>query len=578
MGSRPPLRKNHGDQKTSQTDEKGREQSGEKGPDLKAGNNFRDKPEQKSVQDKDEKTQGQDCDRKGQDDQDGTHENVEKAQNHRDCDGGRESPDLNPPDHPGNGKNDKGIQQKPEKKQKHHRPPFIFTPFLALVRTLRMGYLSPVDHSTHGTRLTPQGENVKKGRIERARDWLDQRLRRTPGGSWFFPHGLLALVVGLYGLKNVLPLLDQIRLIRIHLKTFGPAQDFSHLPAVFHIPGGVPQTIIGLVQLLMSAGLLLRSRFAWLVTVLLTTLSLVVIMRETPLPFLHLGIVLILLAGLILARKSFDQSTVSTGSFFSLLSILLLMGYGIFGAFILGKGFTPPITNLVTAFYFAVITMATVGYGDIVPTTDDARLFVVSLVLFGITVFSAAISSVLIPLINERLKKVLIPEKRKMPRKNHYILVGTGTLARHVFHELTSRNLPVTLIVPKEFQEPPFDQADQVVGDPADSETLKMAGALDAQAILSLLDEDAENAFVVLAARDIGSKARTIVSVRSRANFSRIRSVSPDMILSPEMIGGELIAMALNNEKIDGDSFLRKALFLDRRMKEGTEPAKEGSP
>jgi voltage-gated potassium channel len=105
-----------------------------------------------------------------------------------------------------------------------------------------------------------------------------------------------------------------------------------------------------------------------------------------------------------------------------------------------------------------------------------------------------------------------------------------------------------------------------------------MAGALDAQAILSLLDEDAENAFVVLAARDIGSKARTIVSVRSRANFSRIRSVSPDMILSPEMIGGELIAMALNNEKIDGDSFLRKALFLDRRMKEGTEPAKEGSP
>ncbi len=418
---------------------------------------------------------------------------------------------------------------------------------------------------------------MTKGRIARAKKWLGQRLRRTPGESWFFPHGLLALVVGLYGFKNVLPLLDQVRLIRIYLQTFGPAQDFSHLPAVFHIPGGVPQTIIGLVQLLMSAGLLLRSRFAWVVTLLLTALSLVVVLKQTPLSFIQLGIVFLLLAGLILTRKWFDQSTVSTGSFFSILSILLLMGYGIFGSFILGKGFTPPITSLMTAFYFAVITMATVGYGDIVPTTDDARLFVVSLVLFGITVFSASISSVLIPLINERLKKVLTPEKRKMLRKNHYILVGTGTLARHVYQEFSSRNLPVTIIVPKEIHEPPFEEADEIVGDPSDGEILKKAGAMDAQAILALLEEDAENAFVVLAARDIGSKARTIVSVRSKASFSRIRSVSPDMILSPEMIGGELIAMALNNEKIDGDSFLRKALFLDRRMKEGAEAAKEGA-
>ena len=414
-------------------------------------------------------------------------------------------------------------------------------------------------------------------RIVRLREWFERRIRGTPGGSWFFPHALLALVVGLYGFKNVLPLLDQIRVIQTHLRHFGPAQHFAHLPVVFHIPGGVPQTIIGLVQLLMSVGLFLRSRFAWVITVLLMAISLVVVLRQSPLPVLTLGLILLLLTGLLLARKSFDQSTVSTGSFFSLLSILLLMGYGIFGSFILGKGFTPPITSLVTAFYFAVITMATVGYGDIVPTTDDARLFVVSLVIFGITVFSASISSVLIPLINERLKKVLIPEKRKMPRKDHYILVGTGSLARHVYLELSSRNLPVTLIVSHPLEEAPFAGADQVVGDPTDGEVLKKAGALEAQAILALLEEDAENAFVVLAARDIGSRARTIVSVRSRASFSRIRSVSPDMILSPEMIGGELIAMALNNEKIDGESFLRKALFLDRRMQENSEPAKGGA-
>ncbi len=422
-------------------------------------------------------------------------------------------------------------------------------------------------HSCHNSKMQTLSEKVFHA-VEKWRKWVLLRIRQTPGGSWFFPHGLLAAVVGLYGLKNVLPFLDQVKLIRTHLKNFGPAQDFSHLPTVFHIPGGIPQTIIGLVLLLMSVGLFLRSRFAWVITILLTFVSLAFLFRQAPHPFsLQFTSVLLLLIGLILARKSFDQSSLTTGSFFSLLSALLLMGYGIFGAFILGNGFSPPITNLVTAFYFAVITMATVGYGDIVPKTDDARLFVVSLVIFGITVFSAAISSVLIPLINERLKKVLIPEKPKMPRKNHYILVGTGSLARQVYHELTSRQLPVTLVVPHEYHDPPFEEADEVLGDPADGDTLKKAGALDAHAILALLEDDAENAFVVLAARDIGSKARTIVSVRSRSGFYRIRSVAPDMILSPEMIGGELIAMALNNEKIDGDAFIKKVLFLDDRMK-----------
>lgn len=401
--------------------------------------------------------------------------------------------------------------------------------------------------------------------------WLEGRIRRTPGGSWIFPHGLLALLVGLLGLKNVLPLFEQIHIIQHSIATFGPAEDFAHLPGVFHIPGGIPKTLIGLVQILMSVGLLLRSRMVWTIVLLMTLLSISVDLFQRPLPHLSLTFSILLLGGLILFRKSFDQSSLAIGTFLSVLSILLLMGYGIFGSFILGKGFTPPIQNLTTAFYFAIITMATVGYGDIVPKTDDARLFVVSLVILGITVFSASLSSVIIPLINDRIKKALLPEGKMPTRKNHTILIGTGSLARSTFQELAARHQPVTLITPHEISDPPFAGCDQVIGDPADGEVLRRAGVVEAQAIISLLDEDAENAFVVLAARDTGSKAKTVVSVRSRANFTRIRTVNPDMILAPDLIGGELIAMALNDEKIDGETFFRKALFMDPRIKEGAE-------
>ena len=148
-----------------------------------------------------------------------------------------------------------------------------------------------------------------------------------------------------------------------------------------------------------------------------------------------------------------------------------------------------------------------------------------------------------------------------MSRKNHYVLVGTGGLAANVFAELTDRNFPVTLIVNRRMEDPPWNAVDQVVGDPADTEVLKKAGIMEARALLSLLDNDGENAFVVLAARASGTEAKTVVSVRDRVNLARIRSVRPDMILAMDVIGAQILGMALSGEPVDGDQLLKKALF-----------------
>lgn len=161
-----------------------------------------------------------------------------------------------------------------------------------------------------------------------------------------------------------------------------------------------------------------------------------------------------------------------------------------------------------------------------------------------------------------------------MSRKNHYILVGTGGLAANVFAELTDRNLPVTLIVDRRKDEPPWNVVDQVEGDPADTEVLKKAGIMDARALLSLLDNDGENAFVVLAARASGTEAKTVVSVRDRVNLARIRTVRPDMILAMDVIGAQILGMALTGESVDGDLLLKKVLFADG---DETEKAPESS-
>jgi voltage-gated potassium channel len=147
-----------------------------------------------------------------------------------------------------------------------------------------------------------------------------------------------------------------------------------------------------------------------------------------------------------------------------------------------------------------------------------------------------------------------------MPRINHFIIAGDGALARNTARELMARNRRVVVITDSE--DTRIGEADMVVGDATDLDVLRQAGAEKAEAILALSDDDAENAFVILAVRELTTTAKKIASVSARKNLERVRRVQPDMIMAPNVFGGEVLAMALTEEKIDGESLLER--FLDQ--------------
>ena len=86
-------------------------------------------------------------------------------------------------------------------------------------------------------------------------------------------------------------------------------------------------------------------------------------------------------------------------------------------ALILGQGFSPrPSSRCREAAYFTVVTMSTVGYGDILPKSDNARLFVISLIIVGLSVFLTSLTAVVGPLIQGRLIRIIEPRRKKMKR------------------------------------------------------------------------------------------------------------------------------------------------------------------
>jgi len=391
--------------------------------------------------------------------------------------------------------------------------------------------------------------------------WL--RVYRRARLDLWFPQVPLAVAVGFAGALALLPPLRKYLQEYLHLQLTGLFDALHPLSA--QVPGmilrGVPTTVVGALQIFIAAGLLARSKLAWISALLITAVQLALAVGYTHHSWLSTGVIYLvaLLAALVAYRNVFQQSSLAAGTLFAVATLLLVLVYGVVGALLLGAGFAPPIVNLPEATYFTVVTMSTVGYGDILPKSEDARFFVISLIILGLTVFLTSLTAVFGPLVQRRISRIIEPGRRRMKRVNHFIITGGGPLAHNTARELLARNKSVVVIVDDE--DARFGEAEIVVGDATDLDVLRTAGAETANSILALSDDDAENAFVILALRELHSDAKKIASVSSRKNLERVRRVQPDMILAPNVFGGEVLAMALTEEKIDGETLLKR--FLD---------------
>jgi voltage-gated potassium channel len=379
----------------------------------------------------------------------------------------------------------------------------------------------------------------------------------------WFPHVPLALAVGGAGLFALLPTIQRYATEYLHLnldRLFYALEPVSgEVPRL--ILAGAPSTGIGMLQLLIALGLLARSRVAWLSALGMTVAQLALAINAASGHVIGYQTVYLTVLFFVLWRSRywFDRTSLATATVFALFLVLALMIYGVLGAFLLGAGFAPPITNLQTAFYFTVVTMSTVGFGDIVPQSNAARLFVVSLVILGLTVFITALTAVVGPAIQSRINRTLGNRRTQMNRVNHFIITGDGALAHNTARELQRRGEPVLIIADKAGVS--FGAAEVMVGDATELDALREAGGEHARAILALSDDDSENAFVILAAHELACEAKKVAAVSSRKNLERVRRVHPDMILAAPVFGGEALAMALTEEKIDGDWLLSR--FLD---------------
>ena len=240
-------------------------------------------------------------------------------------------------------------------------------------------------------------------------------------------------------------------------------------------------------------------------------------------------------------------------------SLVGAQAYGTAGTYALRESFAG-VDSLTDAFYFTVVTGSTVGYGDITPQSEVARLFGVSVLLVNVAAFAVALGVLLTPAIEARLARALgrMSEQDLERLDRHVLVLGYGELTEPVLDELAAERYLV--VAPEERARVLREQDLPVLaGDPSDEETLERAGVSRARAAVAATNDDAADALAILTARQLNPELRIVAAATHRENVRKLERAGANTVISPASIGGRLLVRSALGDAADASDVERTA-------------------
>ncbi len=206
--------------------------------------------------------------------------------------------------------------------------------------------------------------------------------------------------------------------------------------------------------------------------------------------------------------------------------------------------------SLFDSLYFSVITLTTVGYGDLVPKTNVGRLFTIFLLLGGVFTLFYAVTEMIRAIVSGEVRTLL--GRQRMERsmaelQDHMIVCGFGRMGRLVCKEFSKQRLPFVVIDPAPDTLANFDIPHGLAlpGDATSDEVLQRAGVKRARALVTVASSDADNLYITLSAGLLNDKL--FIGARAEdepAEQKRLRA-GANRVVSPYAIGGFRVAQAV---------------------------------
>lgn len=201
--------------------------------------------------------------------------------------------------------------------------------------------------------------------------------------------------------------------------------------------------------------------------------------------------------------------------------------------------------DIFDSLYMTVITLSTIGFQEVQPLSVKGKAFTICLIFFGLGVVAYAVNNGVRAIFEGEIQEVFGRRKLKKALeslKDHYIVCGYGRMGKVICNELKAKRVPF-VVVEKEYQEVDADDDSLIInGDATSDELLKDVGIERAKGLISVLDSDAQNLYVVLSAKGLNQSLFIVARANEEGADHKLIRAGASKVVSPYHIGGLRIA------------------------------------
>ncbi len=198
--------------------------------------------------------------------------------------------------------------------------------------------------------------------------------------------------------------------------------------------------------------------------------------------------------------------------------------------------------------WMVLITITTIGFGEVETLSDPGRIVTLLIILGGIVVVQLTLqrlvslsdSGYFIKMRELRFNRVL----RSM--KNHVIICGYGRIGKEIADQLRKQNIKILILEkdPLEKNKAEGKGFKALLADATLDESLVLAGIHKCRSIIVTLPTDAANLYVILSAKGLNSKCKTIARAETEEASNKLKLAGANIVVSPYVAAGKTMASA----------------------------------
>ena len=232
-----------------------------------------------------------------------------------------------------------------------------------------------------------------------------------------------------------------------------------------------------------------------------------------------------------------------------ILYFVVLAAVGSIGFYVIGGDQWSWIDSL----YMTIITLSTVGYGEVHTLTGAGKIWSILIIIFGVSGIGALIRT-----LNEEFIQLELFRKNTMMKtisklKNHYVICGYGRMGAVIAKELQEKNLEFVIIENNEQKVEIIRSKGLfcVNGDATSEETLQDARVDKAVGVAVVLDTDQDNLFVTMSMKTTNPDLFILSRCAKEDNQSKLIRAGANKVVNPYTAGGHRMAEILSKPQVE---------------------------